>query len=392
MIHVAEELWSAWEGRLAEQEEPELEMLFVPAEAGDAVGQAVGAAIREVAQQYEEDAPFVGEWSWLAVSDGVLVQVIECEDLQRVLAAIGADLDRRGVAGTFRLSRRRHAAELPLVSDFIECRIRVRGARERRDPSTYFWHADEDARQAVLAAADRWCRRLGPAAFYALKASTLGPVAIRADEPVVARMSDAVRTHHHAELSGMSGDDYRTIAARPAAGGVSLVAGTGRRDEDAREALVTELVGVLRDQADAIAYGFVRRGWDLIVGLVSDELYDWPRRPDGEPRGTGFAPHSFEDVFAPDAFAVQLLGPGYEDRIPDHPAWRVERAGMGSLLLQHADLAPWFSEPFVPIGGRASPGEASPPDVLIRARTDLAPILYRPGVLHRAGLAPEKEL
>lgn len=397
MIHVADELWSAWQSRREQQEEPELEMLFVPAEDRDGVADAVSAAIRDTQRQYEErtsaDPPFVGEWSWLAVSSGVLIQVIECEDLEHVLPAIGTALDRRGVAGRFTLWDGSHAPELPLVSDFVECRIRVRGDRERREPRMYVWHADDEARRAVLVAADAWCRQLGPAALYALRVSTLGPVAINAAEPVVARMSDALRESSHAELSGTSGDDYRAVAARPAAGGVSLLAGIAGCDEEARETLVTGLVDVLRDQADAIAYGFVRRGWDLRLGLVSDGLgYDWPRRPDDEPRGLGFAPHSFEDVFAPDAFAVQLLGPGYEGRIPDHPTWRVERVGAASTLVQHAEPEAWFAAPFAPKGNRLSPGEGSVPEVLAQARTDLAPVLYRPGVLHSAGCAPESDL
>jgi hypothetical protein len=67
--------------------------------------------------------------------------------------------------------------------------------------------------------------------------------------------------------------------------------------------------------------------------------------------------------------------------VPNVPAWRIDRVGEASALLEHADLPAWFDEPFVPFRYRAPHVDAPP--VLVRARVELAPILYFPGVLRR---------
>ena len=116
--------------------------------------------------------------------------------------------------------------------------------------------------------------------------------------------------------------------------------------------------------------------------------HDWPQRANDRPAGTGFAPEAFEDVYAPDVFGVQLLGPVYAGRVPEHPLWEIEPVGAASVLLKHADPAAWYSAP--PI---APPGEARrdpsrpPPAVLTETRRAMAAIVYSPGVLSRDGYA-----
>ncbi|MDQ3741069.1 MAG: hypothetical protein M3389_09020, partial [Actinomycetota bacterium] len=89
------------------------------------------------------------------------------------------------------------------------------------------------------------------------------------------------------------------------------------------------------------------------------------------PGGLPGAARAFEDRFAPDAFGVQLLGPGYEGRVPPTPLYRAEPAGAGCTLLEHADLPAWLDEPFGP----------EVPPVLAEAREALAPILFGPELL-----------
>jgi hypothetical protein len=89
---------------------------------------------------------------------------------------------------------------------------------------------------------------------------------------------------------------------------------------------------------------------------------------------------------------VQLLGPGYAGRVPESPAWRQESMDSAAVLLEHVDLPAWFDAPFVPFRNRAWRVERpQPPAVLARARVELAPILYSPGVLSRAGYADAED-
>jgi hypothetical protein len=125
--------------------------------------------------------------------------------------------------------------------------------------------------------------------------------------------------------------------------------------------------------------------------MVTDALldpslsYDWPHRAGAEPRGAGFTPQAFEDLYAPDAFGVQLLGPGYAGRLPDSAAWRAEPVGSACVLLEHVDLPAWFDAPFVPLRQILATADRPEPPVLAQARVELAPILYSPGVLAVAG-------
>ena len=108
---------------------------------------------------------------------------------------------------------------------------------------------------------------------------------------------------------------------------------------------------------------------------------DWPQRADDRPRGAGWTDVSFEDIYAPDAFGVQLLGPGYADRVPDLDPWRTESLGGSAVLLEHTDLVAWFAQPFVPYRQQLRREERPRPEILARARAELAPILYTSGVL-----------
>jgi hypothetical protein len=121
--------------------------------------------------------------------------------------------------------------------------------------------------------------------------------------------------------------------------------------------------------------------------LLGNSLsHDWPHRAGSKPRGAGFTRQAFEDLYAPDAFGVQLLGPGYAGRLPESANWREERVGSASVLLEHVDLSEWFDAPFVPRGQLLAPADQpEPPAVLAQARIELAPILHSPGVLARAG-------
>lgn len=398
---IAERVWPAWREQVEKWDEPSLLLLFSPVGDPGEAAVAVRASVLEVQAAFDEaaersgapDPPFVGEWDWVRVSEGVLVHVVECDMLEEMLPAVAAALERRGIEGVFDLGDRSTVATPPTTAHFVECRLRVRGGRLRHERRAYFWEADAEAHEAVLAVADRWCRANRPGATHSLSSGTIGPIEIEPDEDVLERMRAEVVDKMHVEVSVVTAAEFRSVAARAWAGGVSLVVGGARVEAGEWRRPLAELTALLRDHADLLAYGYVRRGWAVKEALLAPSLsFDWPRRAEDEPRGIAFTSQAFEDLYAPDAFGIQLLGPGYVDRIPESTTWRTQPAGENAVLLEHVDLPPWLDAPFVPFGQRPrNPDELQPPAVLTQARYELASILYSPGVLKRAGFADAEE-
>jgi len=181
----------------------------------------------------------------------------------------------------------------------------------------------------------------------------------------------------------------RLLAIDPSSGRVTLVATFAERAYWPRA--YTPLRNVLAAAADLVAYGLVKHGSDVSSAARGDSLvFDWPARPGGlglnvprtaEAMVEARAAEAFEDVYAPDAFASQLLGPGYEGRIPTGGRWRSEPVGSASTLLEQLDLSTWFEYEFVPFnpGMKGARNVASPP-VLEAAREDFREVLYSPSL------------
>jgi hypothetical protein len=395
MVRIAERVWHAWREQAEQWDEPSLLLMFSPSGDHGEAARAFRESLLEVQDAFEAsaetsahaDPPFVGEWDWLRVRDGVLITVVECDALEDVLPAVAAGLERRGVGGDFDLRDRPVVATPPVSAHLLECRLRVRGERVRREPRSYRWHPDPEAHESILAAAEKWCRRHGRGANESLTAGIVGPVPIEPGEDVLARLREEVVDNMYGSLSAVTADEFRSVAARAWVGGVSLVVGGAWVEAGEWQRPLAELTGLLREHADLLAYAYVRRGWAVTEALLGDSLpFDWPHRADHQPRGAGFTHQAFDDVYAPDAFAVQLLGPGYAGRLPENTAWLAEPAGSGAVLVEHVDLPAWFDAPFIPFRERPRhPDQVPVPTVLAEAREALAPILYSPGVLDRAG-------
>jgi hypothetical protein len=104
------------------------------------------------------------------------------------------------------------------------------------------------------------------------------------------------------------------------------------------------------------------------------------------PRGAGWNRFAFEDLYAPDAFGVQLVGRGLPGRGPAAGTWTSEPLGKTAVLASHyrsgrVDCPAVRRAAALPDANE----DRTPPDVLTRARTDLAEILDSPGVLNSAG-------
>ena len=91
-------------------------------------------------------------------------------------------------------------------------------------------------------------------------------------------------------------------------------------------------------------------------------------------RSSWFDATAHEDHAAPDAYPIQLFGPGYEGRLPGGGEWSATELGAGRVLLEHAELEPWFDDLTIEeaLRGESLPRRA----VLERARASLAPILF----------------
>jgi hypothetical protein len=203
-------------------------------------------------------------------------------------------------------------------------------------------------------------------------------------------MCDEVALGSPATLTTVAGDAFRSVRANRS-GGISLVVGGREIDDSAWRKALWQLVSILRYHADGLVYASIMRGWDVRAALIGDSLsVDWPQRPDEQPRGIGGARLAFEDLYAPDAFGVQLLGPGYADRLPVSANWQAESVGKAAVLLQHVDPGAWFAEPFVPFRQELRMEDRPQRELLTQSRAELAAILFSRGILARSGF-PDME-
>jgi hypothetical protein len=333
------------------------------------------------AAQGEDDEPFFGEWGCRAVGDRVLIAITKADDFRMLMDGLVAGLERRSVSGTIDLWREPPPRRVPHHAPMLTCHLRVRGDRMRVEPGVYRWVPDASALTEVVLACDRWCHEAGEVVQRALRTGGTG-MTVRSDNGDDDVLAEAVASQRIVEAPVWYANGFRSLYAHGVGGGVAVVAGgegptlAWRREAEA-------LVGLLESLAGLLVYGYVRRGWH-VDGAHQDSRVgaDWPERDHREQTWLlGPAVAYFEDLYAPDVFGAQLLGPGYEGRVPDHPSWQTRRTGAGSWLVTHRDPGAWFADAFVPFGQHVHPRDRPQPDVLVRSREELAPILYTPGVL-----------
>jgi hypothetical protein len=260
-----------------------------------------------------------GHWSLAAVPDGVAMRIDEePDDFEDLLRRIAADLEGQGIDGTFDLYGP-DVIELPNVVDFLECRIRVRGERYHIRYRNYRWDADEIALEGAVAVALRWCLGNGPNLPLQLKVGLIDPARLGPNDDVAALMRSALErtgapgavTH----LTSVGPDRFRRLVVEPSAGRVTLVEGGEGLADAGWGASLRGLREVLRTIAAFAVYGFVKRGSNLSVATHAYSLVnDWVPVPHFD--STTLGAQSFEDEFAPDAFGLQLLGPGFRGRVP----------------------------------------------------------------------------
>jgi hypothetical protein len=181
------------------------------------------------------------------------------------------------------------------------------------------------------------------------------------------------------QLTSVGEERFRSVAVTASRGRVSLIEGGPALHRGGWRATLRELVVQMEAASPLCVYGFVKRGSHRPVAQLGISLAeDWPPVPHFDPYS--ITAEAFEDRFAPDAFGVQLFGPGYAGRVPDGPRWKPVGAGTDAIVLEHFDLDAWFERSFVPFGGRRPHQPARVPEVLAKARKDFAEILFTSAV------------
>ena len=391
MVGVSDRVWEFWRTEAADVTEPEIVLLFssgLPREtAQEALASAASDAIEALEREYSErpdaEEASTGHWSLAIVPGGIALRIDEQpDDFGGLLQRITEGVEARGVDGTFDLYEP-EVIELPTAIDFLECRIRVRGERYHIRYRNYGWDADESALEGAVAAALRWCVGNGANLPLQLVVGLIGPTTLGPNDDVAALMRSALeRTAGLGALTRLTSvgpDRFRTLAVEPSNGRVTLVEGGEAMAGAGWRGTLKSVREVLRMIAPFAVYAFAKRGSHVLAAELAQSLVtDWVPVPHFDP--TTLGAQSFEDEFAPDAFGLQLLGPGYSGRVPDGTRWKAEQLAPDSVILEHIDPAAWFAEPFVAFGGRphsTKPPFPPVPEVLAVAREDLDPILYR---------------
>ena len=391
MAEIDDRVWSVWRERVAEAgADWALRMLFV-SDGVDAeqVLAALRSSVRAVGAGYDElrsPAVWMRRSSASGVSpasrSGVVIDVTECDVFEDALPTIVAGRDGVGPRD-LSVWEPPPVLRAPRKAALLVCRITVRGQRVGKSLEC------SSGSRTLTRTRRSSCRRvvvsLGPGAHpAALRASPGGPIALDLGESALDRLCDAFRRGVSAILTAIGDEQFRTIRVRASSGRISLVVGQQDPPPGWWKPPLREIVG------HAASTRRSRRLRLCQTGLGHDQAFrhdgladDWPARPHHEPWGPGQTRLAFDDVVAPDAFGVQLLGAGYAERVTPSAGWRTERLGGGSMLVEAADLDAWFRAPFVsgwPVGLAAAD-----PRMLEHARGELDPILCSPATLRALG-------
>jgi hypothetical protein len=181
-------------------------------------------------------------------------------------------------------------------------------------------------------------------------------------------------------------DRYRGVAVTISCSQITLIEGGPAVTHRWQDSL-----GALRDvlmaAGDLAAYGYIKRGQRPSYAVFHRSLaYDWVWREDVHVNE--FVKIALEPCYAPDAFGIQLLGPGYADRIPTGPDWQTTPLDGGSVLLEHVDPAAWYAlmfETVVPKGRPTKDNSPPVPSVVTFARHDLADIILTEQIAYPNG-------
>jgi hypothetical protein len=370
--------WRAIAGDGQYGDDTYIEVLFTSRLDPVAAADVLTASLRRVQHEYAEahtevdpdlrGVPFAGEWDVTPVAEGALLfGGRKSDDGEAVLHAMVADLDRQGVSGRLDLYALPDAPGRPAGIGVIDASLRIVGQRVA-GPGRSRWSADRDALERVVEAATHWCSGVRPDRAVTINSGTLPTMLVRRPESPYARVRAVLYRDFLMTFSSIGDDRFRTVAVSPDNGRVSLLEGGPRLHRSGWRPAVADVTELLTSMSADLVYVRVRREND-IHRAESPET-----RQADRPRAYYHEAIPCEDHLAPDAYAIQLLGPGYQGRLPDGEECRTTQLPGGRALLEHADPAGWFDEVSheAAIRGESVPSRA----LLTRARESMAPILF----------------
>jgi hypothetical protein len=277
--------------------------------------------------------------------------------------------------------------------ELLECHLRVGGERRvfvhpselelaqklgRKPPSgERRWFSDPDELLLGIEAGLAWVANPpSPGPWRVLVAGEY-QTALSVDE---ARSRIAAAALHDQRLPVVvwweSTSVFRLLKVGLGTGDISLVEGGAALADGAWEQPYEALLEQLRSAATWAVYGYIKRGRRPLAVLHSALTYDWvPALHFGSYNLTN---NVYEDVLAPDAFGVQLLGQGYAGRIPSDPDWEQDDLEDGATLVVHRDPEAWFGRPVPPVTSQdfiALDPAYPTPEVLVQARETFSAIL-----------------
>jgi hypothetical protein len=388
MVTVAAGVWDRWRELERESAEPAIVLLFTSdltnRDALLALREAAGSAIESLEQERtsrgEGEEPRTGHWSLASVPEGVALRIDEEPDsFEGLLERIIHGLDAQGVAGRFDLYEPAEAVELPEKLDLLECRMRVNGTRIHKRFNKYRWQPDWTALWETAEVGINWCTPGSLHLPLSLKVSLISSATLTPTDDVASYVRDGLEQTRDLGvvlLTSGSPHRFRTLAVCASRGRVSFIEG-GDLAARTWATSLQSLRNLMVATSERLVYGFIKRGESRWAAEeATSQIQDWPRIPHFN--AWSITAEAFEDEFVPDAFGVQMLGPGYAGRVPVGPNWRSVPAGRDRVVLEHVDPAAWFEAPLVSGAtyGFPAPADAPIPDLLVRARREFTGILF----------------
>lgn len=388
-IKIDPQILAEW-SRLAAEGLTRLDMSLSSATAADeciaAINDAVNALVADHNTTIEatrpmpgQEPPWPGEWHMIELADGsVGIRVLECERADVFVPTVVDALERAGIAGKLASLRWPVVPAPPAPALVLELKMLVRGHRFHKRGRVYGWDPDRSSRDWLIELAATWLRNSGnERSAPALTVSVLPTVSLTPSDDVAARILGNLDELNHINARIATGSGFRIITWAPNTQQVGLIHVSDREWKQPLVGLRQALV----DAAGRIAYGYIKRGKSPAAARKGYSLADdwWPRDGLSEDHVYRASTSSY-DEYAPDAFGIQLLGPGYDGRIPTSRQYN-QRSIADAALLEHSAPAAWFETPFVKPAHDPRDIAAQAPTVLEQARVELEPILFRPEVI-----------
>lgn len=352
---------------------------------------------RVVAQEHMDDRGGLYEASPLTDgSAGLRVNFVDtAEDLRELLGVLARALEAEGASGElggFRTaipeySRNRDPRQLFMgltvsVSPRLREGVRDRPQTPGRNPVYWSGDIDPDVLDAVLAHALAWCDLPGGTHYQSTHMQTVvvDPGSREARWRWALREQDAswIACTRWPEQARRVLIDHDGRVTYQRGYGVGISPGLPPEWTLGEEDLA-QAAQLLTDLAPWVDYGLVARHYSPWSDRDSTLDVEWPRlslvwRP-GELSWT----RALDGERVPDAFGMQLLGPGHDLTGIDLTTWELTDLPAGRRLLTHHQPQAWFRpgpwrKPWTEMHALLITDTHPDPDVHARARQDLNPL------------------